>query len=382
MSELSVEVSAGQLNRATLERQLLMRRERLPVADAVRRVVALQAQEPASPYLALWSRVADFDPAQLDAAFAAHQVVKATTLRVTLHAMHADDYPVFHEAMQRTLRAARFQDGRFTAAGLSVAEVEALLPEILEYTGQPRSNAEMELWLDRRIGRRVERPGLWWALRQVGPFVHAPIGGPWSFGTRPAYVAARRQDRAGDPEASMRGLIRRYLAGFGPATLADICQFMLLYKSWARPILDAMAGDLVRLKGPGRDEHFDLPGLRLPDEGTPAPPRLLPMWDNLLLAYSDRSRVIPGQYRKAVTRSNGDVLPTLLVDGYVAGVWRPLDGGIEATAFHRLSDDAWSGLATEARGLRSFLAEREPEVYRRYARWWADLPAAEVRLLS
>jgi hypothetical protein len=379
---VSAGVSAGQLNRATLERQLLLRRERIPVADAVRRVVALQAQEPASPYLALWSRVTGFDPAHLDAAFAEHEVVKATTMRVTLHAMHADDYPVFHEAMQRTLHGARFNDRRFKAGGLSIAEVEALLPEILEYTAQPRSNAEMEGWLDQRVGRRVERPGTWWALRQAGPFVHAPSGGPWSFGTRPLYVAARRQERAGDPEASMRGLIRRYLVGFGPATLADICKFALFYKSWARPILDAMASDLVRLKGPGRDELFDLPGLRLPDEETPAPPRLLPMWDNVLLAYSDRSRVIPEQYRKAVTRSNGDVLPTLLIDGYVAGVWRPLDGGIEATAFHRLSDDAWSGLATEARGLLSFLAEREPAVYRRYARWWADLPAAQVRLLS
>jgi len=90
------------------------------------------------------------------------------------------------------------------------------------------------------------------------------------------------------------------------------------------------------------------------------------MWDSILLAYVDRSRVIPPDYCTLVTRSNGDVLPTLLVDGYVAGVWRPVAGGIEATAFHHLPDDAWEGLAAEARSLVAFLADREPEVYRRY----------------
>src|SRR3712207_7710489 len=105
------------------------------------------------------------------------------------------------------------------------------------------------------------------------------------------------------------------------------------------------------------------------------------MWDSVLLAYADRGRVIPAGHRKLVTRNNGDVLPTLLVDGYVAGVWRPVDGGIEATAFDPLSEQAWHGLAAEARALVAFLADREPAVYRRYAHWWAKLPPAEVRVL-
>ncbi len=123
------------------------------------------------------------------------------------------------------------------------------------------------------------------------------------------------------------------------------------------------------------------PARSVPDEDTPAPPRLMAMWDSILLAYADRSRVIPPEYRKLVMRSNGDVLPTLLVDGYVCGVWRPVDGGIEATAFHPLPDDAWDGLAAEARQLVAFLADREPAVYSRYARWWTDLPTADVHLL-
>src|SRR6202012_4990068 len=109
------------------------------------------------------------------------------------------------------------------------------------------------------------------------------------------------------------------------------------------------------------------------DDDIPAPPRLLPMWESSLLAHSDRSRIIPPDYLKLVIRTNGDVLPTLLVDGYVAGVWRPVNGGIEATAFGKLPKIAWDELADEARRLIAFLADRDPNVYRRYARWWQTL---------
>ena len=113
----------------------------------------------------------------------------------------------------------------------------------------------------------------------------------------------------------------------------------------------------------------------------PAVPRLMAMWDSILLAYADRGRVIPPAYQALVTRTNGDVLPTVLVDGYVAGVWRAVREGIEVTAFHPLPGDTWQGLAREARALVPFLAARDPEVYRRYHHWWARLPRAEVRLL-
>jgi Winged helix DNA-binding domain len=105
------------------------------------------------------------------------------------------------------------------------------------------------------------------------------------------------------------------------------------------------------------------------------------MWDSLLLAYADRSRVIPADHRPHVIRRNGDVLPTLLVDGFVCGVWR-LDGGnVEALAFRELPDDDWDALAAEARGLLALLVDRDPAVYRRYDRWWATLPDGERRVL-
>jgi hypothetical protein len=378
-----MKLTARQLNRATLARQLLLGRETLPVAAAVHRIVALQAQEAASPYIALWNRVAGFDPAELDAAFATHAVVKATLMRVTMHAVAASDYPAFHEAMQTTLRAARLNDRRFTGEGVSLDEVEALLPHLLEFTSSPRKNADVEQWLETRLG--APKPRVWWALRQYGPFVHAATGAPWSFASRPSYVGAPDQDRAGDRAASMRALVRRYLEGFGPASVQDIAQFGMLSRPVVRAAVASLGDALVRIEGPDgpNGAHlYDVPGGRLPAEDSPAPPRLMAMWDSVLLAYVDRSRLIPPEYRRLVIHQNGDVLPTLLVDGLVAGVWRPVKGGIEGTAFHLLSDEAWAGLDAEARALVGFLADRDPNVYRRYAHWWARLPSAETRILG
>jgi Winged helix DNA-binding domain len=375
-----VSLTARRLNRATLGRQLLLRREPLGVVEAVRRVVAVQAQEAASPYIALWDRLAAFDPADLDAAFADHAVVKATLLRITLHAVHAEDYPAFHNAMLPSLRASRLADQRYTTSGLTVADADAFLPQLLEFAARPRTRDEVEGLIEARLGAR--KPRMWWALRTFAPLLHAPTGGPWSFGPRSSFVAAPVRLPPERREASVQRLVRRYLEGFGPATVPDVAQFTLLRRPVVRDALRALAGQLEELKGPEGTELFDLPGAPRPAEDSPAPPRLLPMWDSILLAYADRGRVIPPDYRRLVTRNNGDVLPTLLVDGYVAGVWRPVEGGIEATAFHRLPDEAWTGLAAEAAALVAFLADRDPAVYRRYAHWWAKLPAVEVRLLG
>jgi Winged helix DNA-binding domain len=373
-------LSARQLNRATLARQLLLHREPLDVVEAVRRVVALQAQVAASPYLALWNRVADFDPADLDAAFIDRSVVKASLIRLTLHAVVAEDYPAFHSAMLSSLRASRLYDARFRTSGLSIADTDALLPHLLEFTDRPRTKAQIEALMQDRLGER-NHSRAFWALKMFAPLHHAPTGGPWSFGTASSFVAAGTAADPGHPNESVQRLLVRYLEAFGPASAADFGQFTMLRKPATLQALEALGDTLEKLEGPDGSTLFDVRGRSLPADELPAPPRLLGMWDNVLLAYADRSRVIPPDYRRLVIQQNGDVLPTILVDGYVAGVWRAVEGGIEATAFHRLSDEAWSGLAAEAAALVAFLAGREPAVYRRYSHWWALLPHVEVRLL-
>jgi hypothetical protein len=230
-----------ELNRATLARQLLLQREPLDVGDAVRRVLALQAQSPASPYLALWSRLADFDPADLDRAFTERAVVKATLMRITLHAVHADDYRDLHTAMQRTLRAARLNDRRFKASGLSAAEADAVIPDLIAFAAQPRTRTEAETWVAERVGAGAST-GLWWALRQYAPILRAPTGGPWSFGAQTSYVAADAPPRTeAEWDGALRVLVRRYLVAFGPASMADIAQFALSYKPPVREALRHLA---------------------------------------------------------------------------------------------------------------------------------------------
>jgi hypothetical protein len=282
--------------------------------------------------------------------------------------------------MQQTLRGARLNDRRFRSENVPMEAVEALVPDLLSFTSTPRQNRDVEGWIEERFGS--PKPRVWWALRQYGPIVHATTGGPWAFGPRPSYVGAISQDRPGDPAASVQQLVRRYLEGFGPATMADIAQFSTIHRAPIKEALAALGDELEHHEGPTGTVLYDVPDAVLPDEDTPAPPRLMAMWDSTLLAYADRARMMPPESRRLVMRNNGDVLPTILVDGRVAGVWRPLQDGIEARAFQQLSAADWRALEQEAHALRAFLAEREPTVYRRYAHWWDDLPKATVRIIG
>ncbi len=369
------------LNRATLGRQLLLAREPLGVVEGTRRIVAIQGQQAASPYIALWNRLDGFDPGELDAAFAGRELVKATLMRFTLHVVHPSDHPAMHKAMQPQLRT-RLGDARYTETGLTRELAEAVVEDTLEFVTVPRSNAEVEAWLQERIKTDPKR--MWWALRTFMPVLHAPTGGPWAFGYRPSYMSSTTPHTPLDKAASdvaLQSLVWRYLEGFGPASVADIGQFGLIQRARVKLAIEALGDKLEKLEGPDGKELYDVPGGLRPDEDTPAPARLLPMWDSTLLAYADRSRVIPPEYRKIVIRMNGDTLPTLLVDGHVAGIWRTVDDGIEATAFHKLPAKVWKELGVEARALTKFLAKRDPHPYSRYHHWWAKLPDYETRLL-
>jgi hypothetical protein len=376
-----VALTQRDLNRATLARQLLLERAPVGVDDAVRQVFALQAQSPASPYLALWNRVADLDFADVDVAFANATLVRSTLMRITLHAVHADDHPVAHLAMQPTLRSARLGDPRFAESGLSAQQADALVVEVLDHLAEPRTNAEVEAWLDER--GLPGRP-LWWALRHYAPVRHALTDGAWSFGHRSRYVTAGfAPPDPDDREAADHALgllVRRYLGAFGPATVADIAQFALVQRARVKVALHAR-DDVERLVGPDGSQLIDVPGAPRPSGELPAPARLLGMWDSLLLAHHDRSRVISPAHRTLVTRRNGDVLPSLLVDGWVAGVWRPLENAIEVTAFRPLSDEVWADVTEEARSLLAVLAGRDPRPYARFDHWWAKLPDLETREL-
>ena len=156
-------------------------------------------------------------------------------MRITLHAVAKDDYPAFQHAMVSSLRAARLHDDRFKQTGLSIEEADGVVPDVLEHLAEPRTNAEMEVWLEARFGAPV--PRLWWALRHYAPVVHAPTGGAWAHRERSAYIAAPVAPPGGNPAPSQRQLVRRYLKGFGPASAADIAQFTMLRRRRWRSVV-------------------------------------------------------------------------------------------------------------------------------------------------
>lgn len=378
-----MQLTARQLNLATLDRQSLLHRTPADAVGAVRSAVAIQAQSPASPYIGLWNRVAGFDPADLDAAFASGTIVRGNPIRMTLHAVAADEYRPFREATEPSLYAAKL-GGRIAESGMPAAEAAAHAAAILDFTAEVRTARECETWLAERLDP-VTAKAVWPGIRQYAPLLRTPGGGPWSFTEKVDYTAAPDRPALGDRDAAekaLQGLVLRYLSGFGPASVADVAQFAMVQRGRVKQAVKVLGDRLRQYEGPNGETLHDLPEATLPEPDAHAPARLMAMWDNVFLAYHDRGRTIPADIRATVIRNNGDVLPMLLVDGRAAGVWRTAPDGIEATAFLPLTDDAWAELAAEAEALTAFLADRDPEVYRRYHHWWPRLPEGRTEILT
>jgi hypothetical protein len=364
-----------QLNRATLVRQLLLERARLDVVTATERIGGLQAQEPASPYIGLWTRLADFEPGALDQAIADRAVVKGTLMRSTLHLVSADDYLHLWPAIVPLLDGIRRQD---RLQPPSQQHLAALTARAEAFTAEPRGLGELRDHLGASDGLAPDEV-LWWIRRRVA-FAHAPSDVPWSFGRRPRLAHALawlHADGWPTTEDALERLVRRYLGAFGPATTADLAQWSGLAVGKLRPGIAAVdaAGDMRRFSDERGRELLDLEGSPLPDPDTPAPPRLLPMWDSTILAFADRTRLISDEDRRVVVARNGDTLPTFTVDGVVAGLWwaEGAPGGrtrivIEPFRPPLHQADA-RALEQEGERLAEVVAPLEPAVYSRYQRW-------------
>jgi hypothetical protein len=365
----SLVLTQDELNCATLARQLLLERSRLDPVAAVEQIGGLQAQEPGAPYVALWSRLQWFEAAALDRAIHKRRLVKAGLQRGTLHLVSAADYLRLQPAIRVTLLGLAARD-QFRNA--EVGDIESLREAALAFADRPRDNAAMHDHLEALAtaeGRTAA--DVWWRIRREGPFIRTPSDVPWSFGRRPAYVAARSwlKGSFADEAASLAHLIRRYLGALGPATVADLRAWSHVSTARLRPAIEALP-DVIEIHDDAGRAMLDLADAPRPPAGTPAPPRFLAMWDSVLLGHADRSRVLPVAYRKAVISRNGDVLPTFLVNGRVAGLWWVEPDGertrIELAPFGRLPRTARRTLEDEAERLRALYEPLEPRLFSRY----------------
>jgi hypothetical protein len=369
-------LSQRRLNRATLARQLLLEPAGLGVVEAVERIGGLQAQEPASPYIGLWARLAEFDAADLDAAIRARDVVKGTLMRSTLHVVTAADYRALWPAVRPMLQPIRRQDRATPPPRRLVAR---LARRVTAFTATPRSLTALREHIGDADGRTADEL-VWWLRREL-PLAHAPTDAAWSFGRRPLVAHADAWLPPGawaDEDAALEHLVRRYLGAFGPASLADIAGWSGLPVARIRPGVVAVdaSGDLLEFRSERGRSLIDLADAPRPPEDVPAPVRLLPMWDSTVLAYADRSRVVSDADRARVIARNGDTLPVFLVDGVVAGRWWANAAGgrtrIELEPFRRLAAADRRALELLAKLLAAFVAPHEPNVYARYQRWRND----------
>lgn len=336
-----------ELNRATLARQLLLERRRLSPPAAIERLAGMQAQWPRAPYVGLWTRVDGFRREALERAIRGGRVVKATVMRGTLHLVSARDYPLFWSALQGM---------RTWADAESAALGERIAPALRAFFADgARSVQEVleHLASEHGVGDELLRRRAWFVARTQAHVLHAPETALWS--ARPqAVFAAVDEPAAADPQAARTELVRRYLAAFGPAARADLADWSGMRVSDFAAALDALE-PLRRFRDERGRELLDLPRAPLPPGDTPVPVRFLPKWDNLLLGFADRTRVLPEAYRKAVIAKNGDVAQTFLVDGLVAGTWRAERGTVRVEPFAPLPRAVRREVDEESRRLGAFL---------------------------
>jgi hypothetical protein len=348
-------LSRRALNRATLERQLLLRRSGMSTMDAVGHLVGMQAQAPNAPYVGLWSRLAEFHPEDLSGPIKSRDAVRTHLMRATVHLVTARDCLALNRLMRPVhLRAYQGSPFRRPVSTVGISELVALGASLLAES--PLTRVELGARLATRWPE-VDPAALAYTVSYQVPTVQVPPRGVWgASGPATWTTIGSWLGREPDPDPSPGPLVLRYLAAFGPASVADI-------RAWSglaglREVVLAL--DLRRYRSEAGTVLFDLPDAPRPDPDTPAPARFLPEYDNLLLSYADRGRVIPDGRRPPLFPGNGAGYGTILVDGDHRGHWR-LDRKEASTAlvvepFARLSTGDTEELTVEGLRLLRFIA--------------------------
>ncbi|GAA2716202.1 winged helix DNA-binding domain-containing protein [Actinoplanes palleronii] len=367
------------LNRATLARQFLLQRTGTPVLDTVAHLVGLQAQEPGEPFIGLWSRVEGFAPAELSRLLEDRAAVRMHLMRRTVHLVTADDAVAWRPRHQSLLRQKAVGVYRTDLAAVDLDELTARAQELMA-DGQPRSLGEVGRALAEHWPATRPRVLGEVAVAALVPSVQLPPRGTWrsSAGARylplstwltgsapppPPAPAPGRQpavrskaDQSAAPSKADQldpgdaELVRRYLRAFGPAASADLrawCGLAGLPKAVA-----ALRDELVTFRDDRGRMLLDLPDAPRPDPETPAPVRFLPAFDNAILGYHDRTRIIDDEHRNLSVAG----IRVVLIDGRVAATWSTSTGPVVVTPLRPLTRPEQSEVTDEADRLTTFLA--------------------------
>ncbi|MEV4893425.1 winged helix DNA-binding domain-containing protein [Nonomuraea sp. NPDC055795] len=342
-----MELSQRVLNRTTLHRQLLLERAGLDPRTAVERLVAVQGQEANAPYIGLWSRLASFTQDDLTSLLYLKQVVRGTMLRATQHLAVSDDYLWLRPLMQVPMSRARQASFGKSMREVDLEELAKLAREHL--TGRTLTRPQLRDLLAVRWPE-VEPSGLGWSAQSLLPIIHTPPNGTWNRGgATPFTLAEEWLGRALEPSPQVERLVTRYLAAYGPAGVMDVQAWSGLTR--LKPVMEAM--DLAKYRDISGKVLYDLPGAPLVSADAPAPVRFLPWFDNLIVAFADRRRMMTDEQRKAICVGS-IIYPTFLVDGTVGGMWDFKDGALVLVPFSPLPEAARAELAEEGARLLAF----------------------------
>jgi hypothetical protein len=353
-------LSPRSLNRATLARQHLLERSDRPVLDTVEHLVGLQAQIPLNPYLGLWSRLAGFAPESLGQLLWDRQVVRIVVMRGTLHLVTASDCLVLRPLMQPVLDAELAHHSEYAPA-LRGMDLDVMLdvarPVLAE---RPRTGADLRAVLHERFPE-ANAGALAYACRNLLALVQVPPRGVW--GARGAVTSTTAEAWLGRPVAadpSLDEVVMRYFAVFGPATVADVAAWCRLTN--LRAVVERLRPRLVTFRDERGREVFDVPDGPRPDPSTPAPPRFLPEYDNVLLSHADRTRFVSAEAWARLANTERVGQGAVLEDGMLRGIWRTEtssgSGRQDLVIDHLgpLSRHSLDALTGEGQRLLSFLA--------------------------
>jgi hypothetical protein len=329
-------MSRRALNRTLLARQGLLSRWEVGAAEALERLVGMQAQVPQAPYVGLWSRVERFDPLELSGLIERGEAVRGTLMRCTLHLVTARDFARMRPPLQIVCERGLYTASPF-GRRLHGVDMDALLAAGRSIL---REGAVGTAALGRALGAHFpdhDEEALGYAIRYLEPLVHVPPRGMWKRGGAAKLALIEVGEDTGPGE-----LIVRYLRGYGPASTADI-------RAWSG--LQRVAEIVARLDVVDVDGLWDVPDGVFADAGVAAPPRFLGEFDTMLVAYAERSRIIPDEHRDVVVNSLGR--PMFLVDGFIRGFWK-LGDALEIEPLVPLSAQEADAVVAEAERLLGF----------------------------
>ena len=312
-------LSSRALNRALLARQHLLERTTAPPLEVVERLVGLQAQVPSNPYVALWSRIARFDPRDLSRAVASGAAVRAAVIRPTIHLVTLADAQRL-APLNAPVLAGAFRPPfgrRLEQAGVDPAKVAAAGLALLQDHG-PLTRVQLSAHLAPRWPA-APAEALAQAVTSLNSVHHVPPRGLWGAGGQATWAPLPPPAGSGGGAAEIDALVVRYLGAFGPAAVADMRVWSRL--PGLRAAFERLRADLRTFRDERGGELFDLPGAPRPDPATPAPPRFLPEYDNVLLAHDDRTRII-GTAAPGRLTPTGTWIGHVLIDGFRAGSWQ------------------------------------------------------------